>query len=62
MKQMKSRELFVKAMLFGVVCLNTINAYAQNSEVQQRVTSKLDSDYPALDVFYKELHTHPELS
>ena len=35
---------------------------ATAATLHELVTQKLDTDYPALDAFYQDLHSHPELS
>jgi amidohydrolase len=35
---------------------------AISNELDNRIATKLNSDYPAVEAFYKELHLHPELS
>jgi hippurate hydrolase len=57
----KSKALFNGLRIWSIF-LGVVGLYGQSSEIQQRVTTKLDSDYPALDRFYKDLHSHPELS
>jgi len=33
-----------------------------DAALRELVAKKIDADYPSLDAFYKDLHTHPELS
>ena len=37
-------------------------ARAVDAALRELVAKKVAADYPALDAFYKDLHTHPELS
>jgi amidohydrolase len=46
------------SLLFALTWLPGLQA----DEVHDLVATRVAADYPALDAFYKDLHTHPELS
>jgi hippurate hydrolase len=53
--------LFPLALLGLALVTGPLGA-APDAAVRGAVAAKVAADYPALDAFYKDLHTHPELS
>jgi hippurate hydrolase len=56
----------MKAHLVAALLLSTVSisagAPAPLAEMQAQIAAKLSQDYPSLEAFYKDLHSHPELS
>ncbi len=53
---MKFRHLLLPAALLGAPL------FAVDEALRQLVANKVNADYPSLEKFYIDLHTHPELS
>src|SRR4051794_31696698 len=53
-----------RLFLLRAIALCTIAApvFAAESSLRETVVSKVAADYASLETFYKDLHTHPELS
>ena len=50
-------------MLFrSLPALLAASAFAADASLKSAITAKVSADYAMLDAFYKDLHTHPELS
>lgn len=47
--------------LLALACATPLFALAA-PDLRDAVRAKIDAEYPSLDVIYKDLHTHPELS
>ena len=50
------------ALLLLALLLPLTAARAVDAALRELVAKKVAADYPSLDAFYKDLHTHPELS
>ena len=56
---MKHRSAFLALL---ALLLPLTGARAVDAALRQLVAKKVAAEYPSLDAFYKDLHTHPELS
>ena len=57
---MTPRILSLATLVAGLAISSS--AFAADYALQSAVAKKIAADYASLDVFYKDLHTHPELS
>ena len=59
------RTLVAPVFLLAPLLVSALSAATMakvDATLRQLVDHKVDADYPSLDAFYKDLHTHPELS
>ncbi len=61
-RSVQAPEYFMKIPILIAVVFGAAPLFAIEPSVREAVAQKLDADYPALEAFYKDLHTHPELS